>query len=83
MSEHAELATTPTSVNLQQILRDAEIEPVIESLEKELVGLAPVKARIRDIAVAVPAGLDLAEARRAGCNAPIAVAPAWSRASSR
>jgi probable Rubsico expression protein CbbX len=50
MSEHAELATTPTSVNLQQILRDAEIEPVIESLEKELVGLAPVKARIRDIA---------------------------------
>jgi probable Rubsico expression protein CbbX len=50
MSEHAELATTPTSVNLQQILRDAEIEPVIESLEKEVVGLAPVKARIRDIA---------------------------------
>ncbi len=50
MSEHAELATTPTSVNLQQILRDAEIEPVIGSLEKELVGLAPVKARIRDIA---------------------------------
>lgn len=50
MSEHAELATTPTSVNLQQILSDAEIEPVIESLEKELVGLAPVKARIRDIA---------------------------------
>jgi probable Rubsico expression protein CbbX len=50
MSEHAELATTPTSVNLQQILRDAEIEPVSESLEKELVGLAPVKARIRDIA---------------------------------
>ena len=50
MSEHAEMATPPTSVDLQQILRDAEIEPVIDSLEQELVGLAPVKARIRDIA---------------------------------
>jgi probable Rubsico expression protein CbbX len=44
------MTTAPTSVDLQQILRDAEIEPVIASLESELVGLAPVKARIRDIA---------------------------------
>ena len=44
------MATRPTSVDLQQILRDAEIQPVIESLDDELVGLAPVKARIRDIA---------------------------------
>ncbi|MFM7227670.1 MAG: AAA family ATPase, partial [Betaproteobacteria bacterium] len=50
MSEAVDIASPPTSVDLQQILRDAEIEPVIESLEKELVGLAPVKARIRDIA---------------------------------
>jgi len=50
MNEHAEIATRPTSVDLQQILRDAEIQPVIESLDDELVGLAPVKARIRDIA---------------------------------
>jgi len=50
MSEHAEIATPPTSVDLQQILRDAEIQPVIDSLDEELVGLAPVKARIRDIA---------------------------------
>jgi probable Rubsico expression protein CbbX len=40
----------PDSVDLQQILRDAEIQPVIEQLDTELVGLAPVKARIREIA---------------------------------
>ncbi len=50
MSESTEIATPPTSVDLQQILRDAEIQPVIDSLDQELVGLAPVKARIRDIA---------------------------------
>lgn len=50
MSEHAETVTPPTSVDLQQILRDAEIQPVIDSLDHELVGLTPVKARIRDIA---------------------------------
>jgi probable Rubsico expression protein CbbX len=43
-------AAAPTSVDLQQILRDADIQPVIEQLDKELVGLAPVKARIREIA---------------------------------
>ncbi len=43
-------AAAPTSVNLQQILRDAAIQPVIEQLDAELVGLAPVKARIREIA---------------------------------
>ncbi len=42
--------TPPTSVDLQQILRDAEIQPVIEQLDAELIGLAPVKARIREIA---------------------------------
>ncbi len=40
----------PDSVDLQQILRDAEIQPVIDQLDAELVGLAPVKARIREIA---------------------------------
>ena len=40
----------PDSVDLQQILHDAEIEPVIDQLDTELVGLAPVKARIREIA---------------------------------
>jgi len=42
--------TASTSVDLSQILRDAEIEPVIHQLDTELVGLAPVKARIREIA---------------------------------
>ena len=40
----------PDSVDLQQILRDAEIQTVIDQLDAELVGLAPVKARIREIA---------------------------------
>ena len=42
--------TTPTAINLQQILTDAGVQPVIEQLDAELVGLAPVKARIREIA---------------------------------
>ncbi len=42
--------TPPTSVDLQQILREADIESVIDQLESELIGLAPVKARIREIA---------------------------------
>jgi len=42
--------THPTEINLNQILKDAEIEPVIHQLESELIGLAPVKARIREIA---------------------------------
>ena len=40
----------PSTVDLQQILRDADIQPVIDQLDAELVGLAPVKARIREIA---------------------------------
>jgi probable Rubsico expression protein CbbX len=43
-------ATPPTEINLHQILQDAEIEPVIHQLESELIGLAPVKARIGEIA---------------------------------
>ena len=42
--------THPTEINLNQILQDAEIEPIIHQLESELIGLAPVKARIREIA---------------------------------
>jgi len=40
----------PATIDLQHILRDADVEPVIRQLEDELVGLAPVKARIREIA---------------------------------
>ena len=34
------------SIDLQEILRDADVEPVMAQLENELIGLAPVKARI-------------------------------------
>jgi len=46
----AEQQAMPASVDLQQILRDADIQPVIDQLDAELIGLAPVKARIREIA---------------------------------
>ncbi|MGH8177948.1 MAG: CbbX protein [Steroidobacter sp.] len=35
--------------DLDAVLRASQIEPVLEQLERELVGLAPVKSRIRDI----------------------------------
>lgn len=46
------LAEAPplVSVDLQQILREADIDPVLAQLDAELVGLTPVKARIREIA---------------------------------
>ena len=50
MNATVEIQPPPTSVNLQQILHDADIQPVLAQLDNELVGLAPVKARIRDIA---------------------------------
>ena len=40
----------PTTVDLQALLREANVLDVIETLDRELVGLAPVKQRIRDIA---------------------------------
>jgi probable Rubsico expression protein CbbX len=39
-----------TSIDLQQILADANITEVLEKLDHDLVGLAPVKQRIREIA---------------------------------
>ncbi|HUR40090.1 MAG TPA: CbbX protein [Verrucomicrobiae bacterium] len=38
------------SVDLQALLRDAKVTEVLEKLDRELVGLAPVKARIRETA---------------------------------
>ena len=44
-------AVAPTSpVNIQALLRDANIEEVLAELDQELVALAPVKTRIREIA---------------------------------
>lgn len=39
-----------SEIDLQQILREANIGEVLEQLDRELVGLAPVKQRIREIA---------------------------------
>jgi len=42
------LTTTP--VNLQEEYANTEIAKILNILDEELVGLAPVKARIREIA---------------------------------
>src|SRR5262245_15350166 len=41
---------TASHVDLQAILREANVTEVLDDLERELVGLAPVKRRIREIA---------------------------------
>ena len=38
------------AVDLKALLREARVEDVLDQLDRELVGLAPVKARIREIA---------------------------------
>jgi probable Rubsico expression protein CbbX len=43
-------AALAPSVDLQAILRDTQVLEVLQELDRELVGLAPVKQRIRDIA---------------------------------
>jgi len=40
----------PAAVDLQSILRDADVGSVLEQLDRDLVGLAPVKASLRRIA---------------------------------
>ncbi|MHB8657629.1 MAG: CbbX protein [Solirubrobacteraceae bacterium] len=40
----------PEQVDVQRILREADIERVLDQLNRELVALAPVKTRIREIA---------------------------------
>jgi probable Rubsico expression protein CbbX len=42
--------TTPATIDLHALLREAEVQPVLDELDAELVGLAPVKRRIREIA---------------------------------
>ncbi|MBP6903507.1 MAG: CbbX protein [Burkholderiaceae bacterium] len=42
------MSTPPLTV--AEVLRDSQVESVIEELDRDLVGLAPVKQRIRDIA---------------------------------
>jgi probable Rubsico expression protein CbbX len=40
----------PASVDLNALLREANVQEVLDQLDRELVGLAPVKQRIREIA---------------------------------
>jgi probable Rubsico expression protein CbbX len=41
---------TPATVDLQALLRNANVGEVLDGLDRELIGLAPVKQRIREIA---------------------------------
>ena len=51
MGEPALLAgSTDTPLDLEAAFRDSHVGEVLDSLDRELVGLAPVKGRIRDIA---------------------------------
>jgi len=40
----------PAHIDLQALLREANVADVLDALDRELVGLAPVKQRIREIA---------------------------------
>jgi probable Rubsico expression protein CbbX len=41
---------TPAAVDLQQLLAEANVQDVLDALDRELIGLKPVKQRIREIA---------------------------------
>ena len=45
-----DLTALPASIDLAALFRETKIHEVLDELDRELVGLAPVKARIRDIA---------------------------------
>jgi probable Rubsico expression protein CbbX len=45
-----EPAAAPGTIDLAALARETKVYEVLDELERELVGLAPVKARIRDIA---------------------------------
>ena len=50
MSAMNEAVETETSVDLAAVYRDSHVGDVLEELDRELIGLAPVKTRIREIA---------------------------------
>ncbi len=49
-SETAPVVGASAARSVAQVLADSQVEAVLQELDDELVGLAPVKARIRDIA---------------------------------
>ena len=46
----APAAAAPPPRTVGEVLRDSQVEAVMDELERDLVGLAPVKQRIRDVA---------------------------------
>lgn len=46
----AERASQDEAVDLEAAFRDSHVEEVLDQLDRELVGLAPVKTRIREVA---------------------------------
>jgi hypothetical protein len=48
--ETAPVVGASAARSVAQVLADSQVEAVLQELDDELVGLAPVKARIRDIA---------------------------------
>ena len=52
MSENTPSVTEPVSeqVDLHALLADSHVNEVLDELDRELIGLKPVKARVRDIA---------------------------------
>ncbi len=54
-----------TNIDIDEIYRESNIHQILDELDRELVGLAPVKARIREIAALLLVGA-AARAGRAG-----------------
>ncbi|MBV8231272.1 MAG: hypothetical protein JO329_14920, partial [Planctomycetaceae bacterium] len=45
-----EVTVEKTSIDLDEVYRESNIQPILDELDRDLVGLAPVKTRIREIA---------------------------------
>ena len=50
MTSLAEVDTPPETVDLRREFQDSSVQEVLDELDRDLVGLAPVKQRIREIA---------------------------------
>jgi probable Rubsico expression protein CbbX len=48
--QHTDAAAAPAGVDLRALIRESSVQELLDELDRELVGLAPVKRRIREIA---------------------------------
>ena len=60
------VASTPSAAaadsgarSVNAVLAQSQVEPVMDELQRDLVGLAPVKARVRDIAALLVERVDI------------------------